>query len=178
MIFHAARTATEGHRQALFGYLLDTEDDTAAAADSATLGARIGGACAHDVHYDLTAAWQTDYAAGENHDATMLNTYLATDIEGVRVGAGYSGHSGQDGDDRPFGTLAGIGHKFNGWPDQFLGNNGSGAVSGLQDAYVDVSCTIKGTKLLARYHTFNTAENVTGQFSGGYDRELNLQTKR
>ena len=52
------------------------------------------------------------------------------------------------------------------------------AVSGLQDAYVDVSCTIKGTKLLARYHTFNTAENVTGQFSGGYDRELNLQTKR
>ena len=43
MIFHAARTATEGHRQALFGYLLDTEDDTAAAADSAsiTIGGKI-----------------------------------------------------------------------------------------------------------------------------------------
>lgn len=175
VVLHAARTASEGHRQALFSYLLDHEDDTGVA-DSATFGARFDGDCG--LAYDLSAAWQTDYQDSADSDANMVSAYLAKEIETVKVGAGYSRLSGQDGDDRPFDTLVGTAHKFNGWTDQFLGTNGGGVAAGLQDTWIDASTSVKGTKLLARYHWFRTAEDVPSQYAGAYGRELELLAKR
>ena len=175
ILLHASYSLCQDHTLTLFTYLLDTEDETSAARDSATYGLRFTG------HYDrfnyaVDYAHQGDYQDGEGHNGDMFNVFVGAKVSLVDVGAGYSYISGQDGDDRPFDTLFSTAHKFNGWADQFLATNGGTLRDGLQDCYAQVGTKLWGTKFLAIYHYFDTTEDQA--FDSSYGDEIDLLVAR
>lgn len=171
ILLNSRYTGIQDQSITAFCYLLDTEDDTDAARDSATYGLRFAGKVAM-LNYTMDYAHQSDYQDGDDHDGNMFNAFLGGKIGMVDVGAGYSYISGQDGDDRPFDTLFGTAHKFNGWADQFLATNGGALRDGLEDVYIQAGTKYMGIKFLAVYHYFNTTENDA--FDGTYGDEIDL----
>ncbi len=172
-LLNAKYSGIKGVNIAAFCYLLDTESNADSARDSATYGLRLNGKIAA-FDYDVTGAYQSDFADGENHDGFMFNTSAGYKIGKVRIGAGYHYISGQDGSDRPFDTLFSTAHKFNGWADVFLSTNGGKLKNGLQDFFVDVGATLFwGVKMKAVYHYFDTAEDYNN-FDDQYGDEIDL----
>ncbi|MBW2185921.1 MAG: alginate export family protein [Deltaproteobacteria bacterium] len=170
-LVNAKYSPLDNHSLAGYIYLLDTEDSSDTARDSATYGFRfVGKPAPFDYYIDYTH--QSDFADGEDHDADMLNVYLGMQIAKVNVGAGYSYISGRDGADRPFDTLFSTAHKFNGFADLFLATNGGGLLGGLEDYYVKASTKLFGCKLVAVYHYFDTVEDDA--FDGTYGDEIDL----
>ena len=155
-----------------FCYLLETENETSAARDSATYGARFNGKLS-SLNYDLTYAHQSDYKDGDNHNSDMVNAFIGAKFEPFGFGAGYSYISGQDGDDRPFDTLYSTAHKFNGWADTFLNTNGGTLAGGLSDYYVQAETKWMGTNFKAVYHYFDTTEKING-FDDAYGDEIDF----
>jgi len=174
-LFHATYKGLKDQTLSAFVYLLDTEDESDAARDCATYGLRAAGKIAM-IDYAVDYAHQSDFADGEDHDADMVNLFVATKVYMAKVGVGYSYISGQDGNDRPFDTLFSTTHKFNGWADQFLSTNGGNLRDGLQDFYIQAGTDYMGFKFLAVYHYFDTAEN--DHFDGTYGDEIDLLLTR
>ncbi len=176
------------HRLAIYSYLLDTEQQTAAARDSVTYGIRSSGTFSDFVDYDLTYATQNDYRDGKNRNGDLFNVYIGGHFDLLSLGIGYSRISGQKGSDRPFDTLFSTAHKFNGWADQFAGTNGGSLTGGLEDLYFQVSKEILGTKFLIRYHIFDTVERTIigadsatdkdDNHSGRYGDEIDFEVLR
>ncbi len=158
-----------------FAYLLDTESDSPDARDSGTYGLRLFGKNGN-FKYDLTYAFQNDFADGENHGGDMINAYFEYKFENFAIGAGYNMISGQDGNDRPFDTLFSTAHKFNGWADQFLATNGGKLINGLDDYFVQFSTIIAKHKVVFVYHYFDTNEDVT--YSERYGDEFDILVVR
>lgn len=169
-LFNAAYSGLKNHTISLHTYLLDTESTADSARDNATYGFRVDGKIA-PISYYLDYSHQSNFADGEDHNADMLNVYMAGKINTMfALGAGYSYISGQDGSDRPFDTLFSTAHKFNGFADQFLGTNGGSLRDGLHDYYVQAITQAFGAKLVLAYHYFDTTENDF--FDGTYGDEF------
>jgi hypothetical protein len=177
VLVNARYTYTEGHDIALFSYLLDVEND-AINRDSATYGGRVKGACGEYLKYDLTYAFQNDYEEGNNNKGDMVNAFLGVNRKWFSVGAGYSRISGQDGSDNPFDTLFSTAHKFNGWADQFLTTNGGNLAGGLEDLFFQLGTDIAGTKIVLRYHMFDTTEHEPGIHDRDYGDEFDFDVQR
>ena len=176
ILLNAGYSGIKDHDIIVFCYLLDTDNQTIVARDSATYGFRFTGAY-WLLNYAFDYAIQSDYEDSENQDGSMFNAFLGAKIKMFDVGGGYSYISGQDGNDRPFDTLFSTVHKFNGWADQFAATSGGGVVNGLEDTYCQASTKVLGAKVMARYHYFNTTENST--FDGKYGDEFDfLVTKK
>ncbi len=158
-----------------FVYLLDTESTTPDSRDCGTYGLTISGSV-NKLNYDLTYAFQNDFADGENHGGDMINAYVGYKFSNFSIGAGYNMISGQNGNDRPFDTLFSTAHKFNGWADQFLSTNGGTLVNGLDDYFIQFSTVISKHKLVVVYHSFDTNENVT--YGEKYGDELDILVVR
>lgn len=173
VLLNAKYTGIKGLNITGFCYLLDTESDADSARDSATYGLRLNGKIAA-FDYDLTGAYQSDFADGEDHDGYMINTGIGYTIAKVRFGAGYHYISGLDGDDRPFDTLFSTAHKFNGWADVFLSTNGGKLKNGLEDYFVEAGTKVMGVKLKAVYHYFDTTDDDYNNFDDQYGDEIDL----
>lgn len=175
---HGTYKGLPGQKLSAFAYLLDTENETDAARDSATYGLRWQGSW-QQLSYYADAAYQSDFADGENHDAYMVNVYGDYSFNPVTLGVGYSLISGQDGEDRPFDTLFSTAHKFNGFADQFLATNGGALDGGLEDYYVQAKAKLWNTNFLLAYHLFEAeASSETGVFDGTYGNELDAVVAR
>ncbi len=172
ILFNTKYSGIEDQNIAAFCYLLETEDDTSTARDSATYGLRFNGSLAA-LNYDLTYAHQSDYKDGDDHNGDMVNAFIGAKFEPFGIGAGYSYISGQDGDDRPFDTLYSTAHKFNGWADTFLNTNGGTLSGGLSDYYVQAETKWMGTTFKAVYHYFDTTEEING-FDDAYGDEIDF----
>ncbi|MCP3915771.1 MAG: alginate export family protein [bacterium] len=155
----------------VFAYALDYDDLDALS--TTTYGASFGGTVDMDdidLLYSLRVAQQED--AGDNPndvDAGYYNAELGVTTSGVtfKVGGEVLEGSGDAGDafQTPLATL----HKFNGWADQFLATPDTG----LEDIYLSVGGTVKGTSLLAVYHDFSSdSESID------YGTELDLRATR
>jgi hypothetical protein len=169
-LFNAGYSGIKNHHLSVYTYLLDTESELDTARDSATYGFRFSGKTAPFSYY-LDYSHQSDFADGEDHEADMLNLYLAGDLGYFTLGGGYSYISGQDGTDRSFDTLFSTAHKFNGFADQFLGTNGGGLTAGLQDYYAQAVTKLFDAKLVFAYHFFDSAEDDNA-FDGTYGDEF------
>jgi len=103
----------------------------------------------------------------------MVNVFLAGKIPGgLKLGAGYSRLSGQDGRARAFDTLFSTAHKFDGWADQFVATNGGRLAPGLDELYLQMGGSWGGHDLLARYFRFD--QEISGD---PYGDELDLEWK-
>ncbi len=172
-LINAKYSGIEGLNITAFCYLLDTESNADSARDCATYGLRLDGKLAA-FDYDVTGAYQSDFADGKDHDSYMITAAAGYKIGKVRIGGGYQYISGQDDSDRPFDTLYSTAHKFNGWADVFLSTNGGKLKNGLQDYYVDLGATLFwGVKMKAVYHYFDTAEKYNN-FNDDYGNEIDL----
>lgn len=178
ILLHADYAGIEDHTVSVYSYLNEYEGSSVK--DSATYGARFTGTCGEDqfVNYAIDYSVQNDYADGKDHGGDMLNLFVNFKLESVSIGGGYSRISGMDGSDKAFDTLVSTAHAFNGWADQFLATNGGGLANGLEDLYFQVGTTVNGTKLLARYHFFDTTESNAGGYDKEYGTELDLLATR
>jgi len=180
VLLHGAYVGLPGQQLSAFCYLLDTEDESPAARDSATFGLRFAGTYAR-MNYALDYARQEDYRDSEGHGGDMFNAFLGARIARIEAGAGYSYISGRSGSSGPFDTLFSTAHKFNGWADQFLDTNGGALNDGLQDLYLQAGTQLAGIKLLAAYHYFDTTEDNSAadpHFDKAYGDELDFLLSR
>lgn len=131
----------------LFAYLLDYDEDLVLANSSQTYGAILSGAVPLGGRTKLALrasyARQSDYRGNPfDYAADYWSLEAATTVAGFGLTAGWE----QLGSDRgravqtPLATL----HKFNGWADLFL----TTPPDGLEDAYLSVTRTFDGVKLL------------------------------
>lgn len=150
-----------------YGYFLDYNDLAKKARSSQTLGIRLSGAKA--VNADLKVIYTAEYANQSDYKEGMMddqNYYLA------ELGGKYNGwlakfsYEMQQGDGvSSFKTPLGTNHAFQGWADMFLAT----PAQGLQDMYVTVVGKVKGVKLVAVYHDFETDQ---GGWSVGNELDL------
>ena len=171
----------ETHDFVLYTYLLGHEDDER---DSATYGMQLTGLCGDLIKYDVSYAWQGDYQGGDDHAGEMVNAFLGFVFDRVNFGLGYSRISGIEkkaGDiveDKPFDTLFGTAHNFNGWADQFIDTNGGNLPGGLEDVYFQIGTELMQTSFLLRVHLFDTTESETGIHDNQYGEELDFDISR
>ncbi len=166
------------HHFTAFTYLLDGENNTKSARDIATYGGRLDGIYADIFLYDFTYARQGDYRQGENHQAYMLNSFTGLKFDLASIGIGYNEISGQDGGDKPFDTLFGTTHKFQGWADQFTATNGGNIKEGIEEIYFKLGMTILATDFVFVYHIFNALENEDGIYNGPFGNEIDVDITR
>lgn len=147
-----------------FGYLLDFDDESTAAANSSnTYGVRYeatrpvkGDPEGPKVRYVFSYATQSD--TGDNPDDYDADYFLA-DVKyisenGCYIGAGYELLGSDDGM-AAFRTPLATGHAFNGWADVFLVTPDDG----LEDTYIYIGGNLPaGFKGKAVYHWFDPDE--------------------
>lgn len=172
ILFNARYSGLADQNITAFCYLLETQNKTSAARDSATYGARFNGKISA-LNYDITYAHQSDYKDGKDHEGDMVNAFLGAKLEWINFGAGYSYISGQTSDSRPFDTLYSTAHKFNGWADVFLDTNGGKLAGGLSDYYAQAGTEWMDTTFKAVYHYFDSTEEING-FDDAYGDELDF----
>ena len=168
-------TLEETHNFAIYTYLLDDEDNEN---DSFTFGLRTNGLCGDFLIYDLGYARQEDYQGSDVRNADMISTFIGLEFDLLDFGVGYSRISGMDGNDKPFDTLFGTAHKFNGWADQFISTNGGNLRGGLQDVYFQVGTEIMYTRFFLRFHFFDTTEDEEGIHDESYGNEIDFDISR
>lgn len=129
-----------------YGYLLEVDNGTDNSLN--TYGARYTGK-ANSVSYTVEAATQTAEVGTNEFDTTYLLAEASTQLEGVKVTAGYESLGADNGVGfaTPLATL----HKFNGWADQFLGTPGVG----LDDLYAGVAGKGLGGKWALTVHSYS-----------------------
>ena len=162
----------EGHHIYLHAFLLDSPGGTPADRDSATYGVRITGGLPA-VEYFLQYDMQQAYADNSDDGGYLLDAFAAVRFAGFRAGPGYNVISGADGSTRPFDTLFGTTHLFNGYADQFTGSKGGKLTPGIRDTYLLVGGSRMGHRWHVAYHSF--AQEVS---SDAYGTELDAAVGR
>jgi len=158
-----------------YGYLLDFKPplalDTAAAADTQTIGLRASGTVPvqdFSLAYALEYAQQSDYADSTSvvdADYKLIELGATYKQVGLKLGYEVLGGDGAYAFQTPLATL----HAFQGWADQFLITPNSG----IQETYVTLTGTVEKISLMARWSKFDADEG-----SLDYGDELDLQATR
>jgi alginate export protein len=147
-LFNGGFKINKDHNIKAFAYLLDF--DKAAAFSTNTYGflykGNFGGV-------KLLASYATQSDTGANpvdYTADYYNLEAATKLGSVTLKAGVEMQGSDNGVafKTPLATL----HAWNGFADQFL----STPKDGLEDIYVTAVTKVKGVKLVATYHDFNS----------------------
>jgi hypothetical protein len=185
LMFNTKYKLAETHTLAGFAYFVDGDEGIkekhtaengkhkgATQLDSQTYGARANGSF-DDLIYDVTYAYQTDYADSEDHEAHFAHLYGGYKMGDWTPGAGYMYLDDASSDGKSFDTLFSTAHKFNGWSDRFLDSNGGGLPDGLQDYYIDLKGKLMGNNLVFAYHYF---DDVAG--NDDYGMEYNALISR
>lgn len=154
-----------------YAYLLDFDFNSAARADTQTLGLRASGTVpvkAAKLSYAAEYASQSDYAdSPDTVDADYMLVEAGVAFKKVNGKISYEvlGGDGVYGFQTPLATL----HAFQGWADLFLAT----PATGVEDLNFTVGGTVEKVALLARYHMFSADE-------GGkdYGTEIDLQVTR
>lgn len=123
-----------------------------------TFGLSYSGKVAMD---SISLLYALEFASQDVEDATGAEA--EADYSLIEVGAAVSGVTVKAGletlgsDDGAYGfqTPLATKHKFNGWADKFLAT----PATGLEDMYISVGGKVAGTKLLAVFHDFTSAED-------------------
>jgi len=157
----------------LEAFLFDLDYTDTVGASTSTVGATLAGnheTESFELLYRAAFAQQSD--AHDNPtdiDAGYMNLELGVQLDAVTIKVGQELLEGSGNPGDSFQTPLATGHKFNGWADKFLGTPDAG----LEDTYVSLSGTWKGTNLLAVMHQFQSDEG-----SMDYGDELNLLASR
>ena len=143
-----------------YAWVLDYDRARVARLSSATFGARFKGA--YPLRDDLKLLYTAEYAYQTDIDNNPGNFGLNYFL--VEPGVTYAGVTGKIGFEFLDGnginalqTPLATGHAFQGWADQFL----STPANGIEDLYFHASTAIKGVKLIAVYHDFNSVRGST-----------------
>ena len=113
--------------------------------------------------------WQTGYADHSAEDGRAFRIFAEAGTPLIRAGAGYEEYSGRRGSHRPFDTLLGTGHRFNGYADQFTKLRNSNLARGLRERFASIRGRAMTLTWRAAYHQF---DQETG--SRPYGSELDL----
>jgi hypothetical protein len=167
-------------RIAVFGYLLDLENDSpsSAIASSNSYGFRTNGRCEFDedwsLDYVLSYAYQTD--AGDNPIDYHAHYFWASLDVGYdplgSLGLGYEMFTSDD-DVARFVTPISTAHKFNGFADVWLDNGG---VGGLENLFVSIAPRLpwglKGKLIYHRFWSEFSGANLGGEIDGVLGKKL------
>lgn len=140
-----------------YAYLIDNTNVAAFSTD--TYGIRAAGKHKYDnlsVNYEAEFATQKE--GGDNpadYSATYMLLRAGIGYKGINAKIGYEvlgSDDGQAGFITPLATL----HAFNGWTDKFLFGGKGNWNNGIKDTHFILSGKVKGVKLLAKFHDFES----------------------
>ena len=150
--------ATPVGKVAVYNYDLTAENSGPAWDETSTIGASFSGKLGDEIKF----LYALEYAQQDNKTANLDTDYkfleLGASFEGVTGKVGYE-VLGSDSGIKAFSTPLATVHKFGGWADVFatpslFGTAGGG--NGLEDTYLSLSGKVKGIKLAAVYHDFES----------------------
>jgi hypothetical protein len=165
---HALDLSYEFKPGTLHAYAFLFENKDLPLTSNKNFGVRFDGGI--DLSEKLRLLYTGEYAQQSSYDdgASIIDAdyglvRAGVKVAGVTARVGYEmlGGDGTYAFQTPYATL----HKFNGWADRFLVT----PADGLKDLYVDVSGSVSGVKLLARYHNYGRDAGSTD-----YGTEWNL----
>lgn len=156
-LLNAAYTTSIGKLTG-YAYLLDNNDNDAAANNSDTYGLRFTGSTKGDTKFLYTAEYAMQSA--DDFDADYILLEGGVTFSGVTAKLGYEVRESDEGA-YGFATPLATGHAFNGWTDVYLapGNDG------LEDLYVSLAGKAGPVSLIARYHDYDSDEGSTDKGS-------------
>ncbi|MGF1450983.1 MAG: alginate export family protein [Opitutales bacterium] len=157
-VIHASYAAADFAKLTLYDYYLDLRTN-GAPGDLNTFGGFITGSVPIDEQFTVNYRAELAYQNVNNvTDAEVLYYHLNGGVIFGRFGlsAGYEVLGSDDGQQQFLTPLA-TAHKFNGFADAYLNNNGP---EGLEDIYVTATANLWKVKLAASYHWFFANEDL------------------
>lgn len=159
-IFHASYNVADFLSVTLYDYYLDLRGP-GGPGDFNTFGGYVSGSVPIgeefkiDYRGELAYQWHNNKSENETY---YYHLYTGVSYRGFGISAGYEVLGSDDGEQQFLTPLA-TAHKFNGFADAYLNNNGP---EGLEDLYLTASAKIVKLKLAATYHWFFAHEDLPG----------------